>query len=162
MKHKSLLKLSACLLLAVLMLNGCETKNTTTKQDLFQYKGSYVGDGSAVGNILNHLPVTGYSKDYELQTAQAPYGIILNYDGSETKQERQKIIIYTATYLFTLIRNVDWITYNFDGQEYKLTKQTLQQWYNNDLTGIQNEDDIKSLINSQVNNLDKVEQLIKQ
>lgn len=154
---KQILKLSSCLLLAVMTFSGC-TK-AASNEDLFDYKGAYVGDASAVGNILNRLPVTGYSKDFELQTGQKPYGIILNYNGSESDAERKEIMIYTASYLFTLIQNVDWIKYNFADQEYEITKEKLQQWYGKDLSNFQNEAELNSFIEQYLKDEDKVNQL---
>ena len=158
---KQILKLSSCLLLAVLMISGCNSK--ITDKDLFSYKDSYVGDASAVGNILNRLPVTGYSKDFELQTGNKPYGIILNYDDLKSKAqsdaERKKIIVYTASYLFTLIQNVEWIKYNFAGQEYEISKEKLQRWYDEDFRNFQNEAELNSFIEQHLNDKEKVNQL---
>ncbi|WP_227429919.1 DUF4825 domain-containing protein [Psychrobacter sp. I-STPA6b] len=133
------------------------TPNLTT--GLFQYKGTYVGNNSAVSHILNNLSVTGYSKNFELETQQAPYGIILNYDGAQTLQQRQKIVVYTATYLFTLIRNVDWITYNFASQRYTISKTQLQNWYKEDLSTFRSEDELNSLIEQQLMDSEKLNQL---
>ena len=159
---KKMLKLSSCLLLAILMLNGCN--RDSNDEDLFNYKGSYVGDASGVGNILNRLPVAGYTKDFELQTAEEPYGVILNYDSSESEAERKESIIYTATYLFTLIRNVDWIKFNFDGQEYQVNKEQLESWYGQDLSkdinSFKNEDELNAFIDKQLGDKEKVEQLL--
>ena len=154
---KQILKFSSCLLLAVITFSGCT--QTTSDEDLFNYKGSYVGDASAVGNILNGLPVIGYSKDFELQTGQKPYGIILNYDSLESETERRAIIIYTASYLFTLIQNVDWIKYNFADQEYEITKENLQQWYGKNLSSLQNEAELNDLIEQHLDNKQQVDQL---
>lgn len=159
---KQLLKLPSCLLSAVLMVSGCNSKGND--KDLFNYKGSHVGDTSAVGNILNKLPFTGYSKDFELQTGEKPYGVILNYDDSESETERKEIIVYTATYLFILVQNVDWIKYNFDGQEYQVNKQELQNWYGQDLnkemSTFKNQDELNVLIDKQLNDEEKVKQLL--
>ncbi|WP_230659242.1 DUF4825 domain-containing protein [Psychrobacter sp. I-STPA10] len=161
MQQKRLLTLSSCLLLATLMISGCDTKNTAPQPDLFQYKNAYVGNSTAVGSILNGLPVTGYSKDFELVTQQRPYGIILNYDGSESPQQQPQIVVYTATYLFALIQNVDWIRYNFANRELTITKEQMQQWYGEDLSRIQNEDELHTLIDKYINDQDKIKQLIQ-
>ena len=139
------------------MVYGCSSQSND--KDLFNYRGSYVGDNSAVGNILNNLPVTVYTKDFDLQTNEEPYGIILNYDGSESKAERKESFIYTATYLFALIRNVDWIKYNFADQEYEITKEKLQRWYGGNFSNFQNEAELNSFIEQYLEDEDKVNQL---
>ena len=61
----------------------------------------------------------------------------MNYDWSESEQNYKKTAIYNATFLFALVQNVDWITFNFGNQEYKITKENLQNWYGEDFSGLQ-------------------------
>lgn len=152
---KGKMKYLACLLLTVFLLNGCS--NPKNNNGLFQYKGAYVGDASNIGRILNKLPVTGYSKDFELKTQQEPFGIVLNYEGSESPSEQKEIIVYTATYLFTLVQNVDWIQYNFNGQKYKITKKELQNWYGKDLNTLNNEVQLNTMISSYLKDKNKLD-----
>lgn len=128
----------------------------------FKYKGAYVGDNSAVGNILTRLPVSSYSKDFELSTVTEPYGVTVNYDGSESPQERPRIIVYTATYLMSLLRNADWVVFNFADQSFKLTKTQLQAWYGEDLSRYKNEDELNTLIEKNINDQDKINALLHQ
>lgn len=152
---KYLTKFAVAMLLAGLVVSGCDTKSS--EPDLFQYKNAYIGDNTAVANILNGLPVTGYTKDFDLVTTQPPYGIILNYDGSETAEQQEQIMVYTATYLFALIQNVDWIRYNFAEQQYTLSKEQVQSWYAADLNKVQSAEELDTLINSHID-ADKVKQ----
>ena len=156
---KPILKFSSVFLAALLLMSGCNTQSDD--QDLFKYKGAYIGDNSAVGTILNRLPVAGYSKDFELATEQKPYGVVLNFDGSESPQERQKIVVYTATYLFTLLRNADWISYNFGDQQFKITKQALQNWYGDDLSRFTSEDEVNTFIEKYLSQTNRVSELVK-
>lgn len=176
MKRINKFKLSVALLLGMLVA-GCQPNNSNESDNLdqiksaqraesvdkgvFGYKGAYVGDNSAVGNILTRLPVSSYSKDFELATVAEPYGIIINYDGSEPPQQRSEIMVYTATYLFTLLRNADWVTFNFTDQSVKLTKSQLYQWYGEDLSRIDNEEALKRLIEKNMNNEQQVAKLFQ-
>ena len=121
-----MLKLLSCSLLVILVASRCDTK--TGEADLFQYKNAYVGDNSAVINIVNHSMQSDNFKRLELKTKEKPYGVIINYDGSDAEQNYKKTVIYNATYLFALIQNAEWITFNFDHQEYKITKDALIEW----------------------------------
>ena len=158
---KPILKFSSVFLAALLLMGGCNSQSVD--QDLFKYKGAYVGDNSAVGNILGRLPVAGYSKGFELATVKEPYGVILNYDGSESLQERQQTVVYTATYLFTLIRNVDWISYNFGNQQIKVTKAELQHWYGDDedLSRFKSEKELNAFIDAHLDDENKVDELLQ-
>ena len=52
-------------------------------------------------------------------------------------------MIYNVTFLFTLVQNVDWITFNSDIGEYTISKEILQEWYGKELSEVQNEDELK-------------------
>lgn len=151
---KSIIKPSAVLLLGALWLTGCNP--TSHSSNLFQYKDAYVGDASAVGNILDRLPIDGYPKDFALKTQNPPFGIVLNYSNFKSPAAQKEVILYSATYLFTLIQNVDWVSYNFDNQEYKITKKDLQNWYGKDFNDLKSEDELNAMIKTQLNDPNKM------
>ena len=156
---KQMLKFLSLSLLVILIVSGCNTNNE--KEDIFKFKDSFVGDNSAIGNIVNQLQGAEHLKGFELETKEKPYGIILNYDWSESKQNYKKTAVFNATFLFTLVQNAEWITFNFDTQEYKITKENLQNWYGVDFSELKNEDDLKALTQKHLENEDKVNQLFK-
>ena len=152
-----MLKLLSCSLLVVSVASGCNTK--TSEEDLFQYKNAYVGDNSAVINIVNRSMQSDNFRGLELKTKETPYGIILNYDGSESEKNDKRTVIYNATYLFALIQNAEWITFNFKHQEYKITKNALIEWYGEDFSTFQSEEELKTLIQKKWDDEYKVNQL---
>src|SRR3954453_2013029 len=101
-------------LLVLFLLSGCNSNDRNINNDIFQFKDTFVGDNSAVGNIANQLPGAEQLNGFELKTKEEPYGIILNYDWIESEQEYNETVTYNATFLFTLVQNVDWITFNSD------------------------------------------------
>lgn len=151
-------------LLVMIFISGCNSSSNNPNGDLFQYKGSYVGDNSAVVNTVNHLQGAKHFNGLELKTKEEPYGIIIKYDWSEAESNDKKAVIYNATYLFALIQNVDWITFNFemvDGmEEYKIKRGNLQAWYGIDLSRIDNEDKLKELIQEFIQDEKKVNELL--
>ncbi|MGG7621539.1 DUF4825 domain-containing protein [Bacillus coreaensis] len=124
MRQRQIIKYCIFSLLVMLFLSGCNPNDD--KDDIFSFKGSFVGDNSAVGNIVNQLQGVEHLSGFELETKTEPYGIILNYDWTDTEQKYRETAIYNSIYLFTLVQNVDWITFKFDGFEYKITKAELQ------------------------------------
>lgn len=142
-----------------MIVSGCSKANGA--EDMFKYKDSYVGDNSAVGNIANQLQGAEHLKGFELETKENPYGVILNYDWSESEQNYKKTAVFNATFLFTLVQNADWITFNFDNQEYKITKENLQNWYGEDFSELKNKDDLKELAQKHLENEDKMNQLFE-
>lgn len=150
-------------LLIVLFISGCKPNNaSSTNEDLFQFKGSYVGDNSAIGNLTFKLVNGEYLEGFELKTAKEPYGIILNYRGIEAKdlvKEYKETVIYNATFIFALVQNADWISFNFDDQQYKITKENLQDWYGENLSKLKSEEEISKITQEYLDNEIKVDQL---
>ncbi|WP_369405550.1 DUF4825 domain-containing protein [Aneurinibacillus tyrosinisolvens] len=154
-----MIKLFFFSMLILLFLNGCNSSNT--KEDIFQSEGSYVGDNSAVGNIAHQLPGGEHLEGFELKTKEKPYGIILNYNWIEAEKKYKETVIYNATFLFTLVQNADWITFNFDNQRYKVTKEDLQNWYGKRLSEYTSEEELRKLTQKYIEDENKVNELFK-
>ena len=88
------------------------------------YKGTYVGNNSAVGAILNELPL----EEFSLKTDQPPYEMTIRYKNFQQtkaeigKEEARMVSAKTALkgnaiLLFALIENVDCIHFNLQNQE---------------------------------------------
>ena len=148
------------LLLVMFLLSGCNSNETNTN-DIFQYKNSYVGDNSAVGNIANQLPAAQHFNGFELKTNEEPYGVLFNYDWLETENEYKETVIYNASYVFALVQNLDWITFNFKSTGYTISRETLQEWYGTQLSEIENEVVLTELIHEYLKDKSKVNQLFK-
>ena len=70
-------------------------------------------------------------------------------------------MIYNVTFLFTLVQNVDWITFNSNIGDYTITKEILHEWYGKELSEVQNEDELRNLIQEYLEDENKVNQLLK-
>ncbi|MGD7045833.1 DUF4825 domain-containing protein [Jeotgalibacillus proteolyticus] len=149
-------------LLISLFLSGCNSNDNNADVDLFDYKGSYAGDNSAVVNSVVHLQGAKHFSGLELETKDEPYGITVNYNWTKSEFDDKETSINNASYLFTLIQNVDWIAFNFDmvGEvyEYKITRENLQEWYGIEFSEIDNEDKLNALIQESLEDEKKVNQ----
>ncbi|MGE6556537.1 DUF4825 domain-containing protein [Exiguobacterium artemiae] len=147
----------ACL---VLIWNGY-SQHADSKTDLFHYKHSYVGDNSAVANIVKELAHHQELHQIALETKQTPYGIHLTYKDIETEQVEQEIketVLFNATYLFVLVYNVDRITFTFPDYKYTVTRDQLEQWYGQNLSTIKQESDVKKLLQHHLKSETKINQ----
>ncbi|WP_217269740.1 DUF4825 domain-containing protein [Neobacillus endophyticus] len=90
--------------LLLIVLGGCQLSNKPN-QDIFQYMGSYIGNNSAVGNIITQLPQSKAFKQVTLQTKKKPYGMVIEY-GDGTGNIKNSVI-NNATYLIALVKNVE-------------------------------------------------------
>jgi hypothetical protein len=85
--------------------------------ELLKYKTKYVGDNSKVGNIISNLPFANIRGTYTLTTSKKPYGVTVNYiygHGAipkDSDSDVNKIMQNNAAVMFSLIDNVDWITF---------------------------------------------------
>ncbi|PEJ46695.1 DUF4825 domain-containing protein [Bacillus sp. AFS002410] len=144
------------LLFILLVLSSCALSQSSN-MDIFQYKNSYLGNNSAVGNIIKQLPNNKEFKKMTLQTKQKPFGMTVSYENISVNPKN--IVINNATFLFALIKNVEWITFEFADKKYTLTRQQLNEWYGKDVRSYTNENDLEELIHTNLKDKDKVNQL---
>lgn len=112
----------------ILILTACNSNENDF--DLFQFKGSYIGGNSAVVNSIINLQGAKHFSGLELHTKDEPYGITVNYDWTESQLDEKETVLNNASYLFTLLQNVEWVSFYFDTEgevnEYKITREKLQ------------------------------------
>lgn len=155
-------KLISFLLLSLVLLFAVSACTTTNEEkDIFEFKDSVVGDNTAVSTIVNQLQAADDLKQIQLETKEKPYGIKLDYNWSDSEEKYKKTAIFNATFLFTLIPNVDWVTFNFDSKEYTVTREDLMTWYGEDFSQFENEADLKGFIEKYLENEEKVNELFK-
>lgn len=150
---KKIVTLLFCSVCVIFLLNGCNSNvsnSNISNQGLLQYKDSYIGDNSAVVNIVRQLPESNHFDKVELHTNNKPYGMTLYYNNINTddgQQKHREIVVHNATWIFTLVSNADWITFHIDDQEYNISKEKLQNWYGLELRKVNSEDELNTLIN---------------
>ena len=145
--------------LILLVLVGCRKSSSTAK--LLNYKDSYVGDNSAIGNIINLLPAHEYLDGFELQTTQEPYTITINYkdfngmtikldNGKTHKASLEQILQGNSMIIFSLIKNAEIIHFNIEGYDIvSFDKVTLSDNFGSNLDSIsKDESSLQNFINS--------------
>lgn len=139
------------ILVAALGLCSCsvlEPKETPSSvAELLAYKDAYVGDNSAVGNIIYNLDGSPFVEQFALQTEKEPYGIEIIYglDEGDEKAEYDKVwseenyqgaFLRNTTAIFALVKNADYITVVLNSEEQKritVTRDALEKYYGEDL-----------------------------
>lgn len=120
MKHRKFVFNVILIFISLFFMISC-TNNISLKTDeinisnndlerILKYKNSYVGDNSAVSNIVNILLGSQYINGIELQTSLIPYEIIVKCN----KIENEDILKKNALVIFALISNVDIIKFNLN------------------------------------------------
>ena len=101
--------------------------------NIIKYKNKYVGNNSNDGNLLNSLPLSEYGLVFEIAPEKleltVDYHITDWYINDDLYVERA--LVYNSVSLFSLIDNLNYITYNFTGKSYKIERTKLQEIYPN-------------------------------
>lgn len=140
MKH-----LRIIVMICLIALSACARTDSDTS--VFQYKGSLVGDNSAVTNISRMVTTMATVDRFKLQTKQEPYGVELYYENDEpyafTRIDKE--VHQQSLYLYYLIDNLDYISFIFNKQ----TIHTERDMYTNDLKALHK---IENINEQKVNN----------
>lgn len=151
-KVKGLLLIVVAIIVIIGCVNvtGMEDKSHASKvntERLLECKDSYVGDNSKVHSIITNLPANEYSRGLELQTENKPYGINVKYnnfknvgvkfqDGTLISDSFGEVLKKNAIVLFSLVKNVDVVTFSIDNElEYTYKRDELGKT-NNELQDI--------------------------
>ncbi|PIC80182.1 DUF4825 domain-containing protein [Sporosarcina sp. P18a] len=146
----------------ILFLNGCSSTTDQPSEDVFQYKGSYIGDNSAVIHIIEQLHDAEKFEEVSLETKTEPYGMTIKYknmDAAMGESEYKKTAIYNASYLFALIENAEWVSFEFGDYTYTIHKSELQEWYGKELNDFTNEEELDVFIQEKLQDDNEVQQL---
>ena len=130
--------------MTALLLCACQTG--VGEEDVFKHQDTYLGDNSEVLAIVDKLQHAKQFDSMKLQTKQQPYGITLRYQTLDSIATQQKMVIHHATFLFTLIRNVETMSIEFGDVTYTLTKSDLETLYDTKLSSLNNQEKVLNLL----------------
>ena len=109
--------------------------DTGNMDDLYKLKGSYIGDNSKVGNIINILdfPEELTPSGIELFTKEEPFGLQINFQASD--ETIAKYMSTSSDYiwraqsmiLFSLIDNLEYIQYGINGDKATITASYINR-----------------------------------
>ena len=148
MKNKVKILVSVIMITAIGLI-GCNSIlnkdiNDKSKVEMYvfmQYKDSYVGNNSAVGNIIYNLPMNEYVSKFNLQTKNKPYGVTIDYKINKDLDYKNvnDVLEKNAVVLLSLIGNADIIKFNIDNSIqafYKYDRAELEQKYDKNLNDL--------------------------
>ena len=140
-------------------------RNKSGIDNILQYKNKYIGDNSNTGNLINNLPLSEYGYVFEIDSNNL--GLTIDYHITDwyinDSLYLQKSLIYNSVSIFSLIENVEYIEYNFSGNSYKITRQTVETNYPNFskivLNGKIDKQKFNQCVENKMNDSEFVEQL---
>ena len=99
--------------------------------NIIKFKNKYVGNNSNDGNLINNLPLSEYGYTFEIDSENL--GLKINYHITDwyikDNLYLQKSLIYNAISIFSLIDNVEYIEYQFTGNQHKVSRDTIETKY---------------------------------
>lgn len=98
---------------------------------IIKYQNKYLGNNSNTINLVGSLPLSEYGNVIELDSDNL--GIIIDYHVTDwyinNDNYVEKSLIYNTFSIFSLIENVNYITYNFTGNTYTITREKFEEVY---------------------------------
>ncbi|KGR91324.1 hypothetical protein CD30_06790 [Ureibacillus massiliensis 4400831 = CIP 108448 = CCUG 49529] len=134
------------LLLSPLTKESIDSTNGNPENDyeslnLFKLKGTYIGDNSALSEIVSTVVGEQGYEYIELQTKNEPYGLIVHTTPATIEQLQLKL----ALYVFALVQNADYVQFEMNGQHEVIQKSDLEKEYQIDFKSIQDEETLNSI-----------------
>lgn len=101
--------------------------------NIIKYKNNYVGNNANDGELISSLPLSEYGYVFEIDSNDL--GLSINYNISDwyinDNSYLKQALIYNSVSIFSLIDNVDYVTFNFSGKSYNVTRNEIQENYPN-------------------------------
>ena len=101
--------------------------------NIIKYKNNYVGNNSNTGNLINNLPLSEYGYVFEIDSVNLELTVdyyITDWYINENHY-LEKSLLYNSVSIFSLIDNVDKLTFNFSGKSYKVNRKQIEELYPN-------------------------------
>lgn len=101
--------------------------------NIIKYKNKYVGNNSNTGNFLNSLPLSEYGLVFEIDSEKLALTVNYHITAWYINDDMyvKKALVYNSISLFSLIDNLQYITYNFAGESYKIDRIKVKEIYPN-------------------------------
>ncbi len=124
--------------------------------NIIKYKNKYIGNNSNDGNLISNLPLSEYGFVFEIDLENL--GLIIDYHITDwyinNDYYLEKSLLYNTVSIFSLIDNVNEITFNFSGKTYKVNRSQVEKLYPNydDIVGSNiNKDNFNKYLENKMN-----------
>lgn len=137
-------------------------RNKAGIDNLSKFKNQYLGNNSNTGNIISNLPLAEYGYTFEIDSENL--GLTINYHITDwyinENYYLEKSLVYNSVSLFSLIGNLDHITYNFSGKTYSVDKDRIKNYpHYEDI--IKSNKNFNKYLEAKINNDEFIDQVFK-
>lgn len=108
-------------------------RNKSGIDNILKYQNKYVGNNSNTGNLISNLPLSEYGYVFEIGSNNL--GLTIDYHITDwyinDEMYVERALVYNSVALFSLIDNLQYITFNFTGNSYTIKREKVQELYPN-------------------------------
>ena len=108
-------------------------RNKSGIDNILKYQNKYVGNNSNTGNLISNLPLSEYGYVFEIDSNNL--GLTIDYHITDwyinDEMYVERALVYNSVALFSLIENLQYVTYNFTGNSYTIKREKVQEIYPN-------------------------------
>ena len=108
-------------------------RNKSGIDNILKYQSKYIGDNSNTGILISNLPLSEYGYVFEIDSNNL--GLTIDYHITDwyinDEMYVERALVYNSVSLFSLIDNLQYITYNFTGNSYTIKREKVQELYPN-------------------------------
>ena len=132
--------------------------------NIIKYKNKYIGNNSNTGNLINNLPLSEYGYVFKIDSANLKLTIDYHITDWYINENHYlaKALLYNSVAIFSLIDNVDKITFNFSGKSYQVYRKQIENLYpnySNIISNKINKNNFNKYLENKMNNNDFVEDM---
>lgn len=108
-------------------------RNKSGIDNILKYQNKYVGNNSNTRNLISNLPLSEYGYVFEIDSNNL--GLTIDYHITDwyinDEMYVERALVYNSVALFSLIDNLQYVTYNFTGNSYTIKREKVQELYPN-------------------------------
>ena len=108
-------------------------RNKSGIDNILKYQNKYVGNNSNTGNLISNLPLSEYGYVFEIDSNNL--GLTIDYHITDwyinDEMYVERALVYNSVALFSLIDNLQYVTYNFTGNSYTIKREKVHEIYPN-------------------------------
>ena len=138
-------------------------RNKAGIDNIINFKNEYIGNNSNDSHLIDKLPLSEYGYVFEIDSENL--GLTIDYHITDWyingNKYLEKSLLYNTISIFSLIDNVQDITFNFSGNSYKVSRNKVEATFPNykDIVdnGI-NKNNFNKYLESKINNNEFIEE----
>jgi len=120
---------------------------------ILRYSNRYMGNSSNLINLFYNLPLAEYGARFQLFPKTLALEVNYQTDAKSIGEEKvHKALLYNAVTAFSLIKNLEKITYTFGDSSYDVTRANIESVFGKNLPSLLEKDAWKTNVQDKLKN----------